>query len=71
MELPEETDADPVAARRATLLAVVRSIEAADGVPTVGDLAGVLDVSEATVRRDLAALREDGRRVRTRGHRAR
>jgi DNA-binding SARP family transcriptional activator/DNA-binding transcriptional ArsR family regulator len=45
--------------------------EAADqgAAPTVGDLAAALAVSEPTVRRDLAALRRAGHRVRTRGSR--
>jgi DNA-binding SARP family transcriptional activator/Tfp pilus assembly protein PilF len=45
--------------------------EAADqgAAPTIGDLAAVLEVSEPTVRRDLAALRRAGHPVQTRGSR--
>jgi DNA-binding SARP family transcriptional activator len=45
--------------------------EAADAgaAPTIPDLAAALGVSDATVRRDLAALRATGRVVRTRGRR--
>lgn len=37
--------------------------------PTVDDLATALEVSRATVKRDLAALRQAGREVQTRGSR--
>jgi biotin operon repressor len=52
---------------------LVRLLEEADqqgAAATIEDLASVLEVSAATVRRDLAALRDDGRNVRTRGARA-
>ena len=56
--------------RRRTRVARL-GVEAADqgGAPRVGDLAEALGVSVATVRRDLAALREAGTPVPTRGHR--
>ena len=68
---PRDDDpSDPVARRRALLSRVLAAIEAQGGAPTVGDLAGALDVSSATVRRDLAALREAGVDAVTRGGRA-
>ncbi|MDX1450446.1 MAG: DeoR family transcriptional regulator, partial [Acidimicrobiia bacterium] len=58
---------DGVEARRSQILALLDQAEAQGGVPTVADLAGVLEVSTATIRRDLAALRRSGHEVRTRG----
>lgn len=69
VELPDPTLPDPVADRRVQLLAVLERIEEAGGLPTVGDLAEVLRVSAATVRRDLAHLRDEGVTIRTRGNR--
>ena len=62
--------ADAVARRRAVLARVAEEIEQQGGAPTVGDLAAALEVSAATVRRDLAALRTADCEVRTRGSRA-
>ncbi len=61
---------DPVLARRVLLARVVATIADQGGAPTIGDLAEVLDVSAATVRRDLGALRDAGEKVETRGHRS-
>jgi DNA-binding SARP family transcriptional activator/tetratricopeptide (TPR) repeat protein len=61
---------DPVDARRALLARVVRTIGEQGGAPTIGDLAQVLEVSPATIRRDLAVLRDAGVPVETRGHRS-
>ncbi|GGI05961.1 BTAD domain-containing putative transcriptional regulator [Egicoccus halophilus] len=60
---------DPVEARRARLALVVADIEDQGGAPTTLDLAALLGVSEATVRRDLQALRAAGRPLTTRGSR--
>ena len=62
--------ADPVARRRAVLARIADEVERQGGAPTVSDLAAALEVSPATVRRDLAALRSASREVRTRGSRA-
>ncbi|RLC91285.1 MAG: hypothetical protein DRI79_03270 [Chloroflexi bacterium] len=61
--------AGKVACRRHRLLRLLR--EAADqaAAPTVPALAAALDVSERTVKRDLAALRAAGHDVHTRGSR--
>lgn len=68
---PRDDDpADPVAARRVLLSRVLDAVAAQGGAPTIGDLAGALEVSPATVRRDLAALRDAGAEVATRGGRA-
>jgi DNA-binding transcriptional ArsR family regulator len=61
---------DPVEARRALLARVIDTIVDQGGAPTIGDLAEVLEVSPATVRRDLGVLRDAGIAVRTRGHRS-
>ena len=67
---PEDDEiAGKVACRRHRLLRLLR--EAADqaAAPTVPALAAALDVSERTVKRDLAALRAAGHDVHTRGSR--
>ena len=61
---------DPIARRRWLLERAVDQILAAGGLATVGDLAAALEVSEATVRRDLQVLRAQGARLPTRGRRA-
>ncbi|MFA9446066.1 BTAD domain-containing putative transcriptional regulator [Egicoccus sp. AB-alg6-2] len=65
---PEAPD-DPIQRRRWLLSRVVTQITDQGGAATTADLAGLLDVSEATVRRDLAALRSAGRPIETRGRR--
>jgi len=67
--LPDDPD-DPVDRRRVVLRRIVDHLVAAGGAATVADLATVLEVSQATVRRDLRALRDAGYAVPTRGHRA-
>ncbi len=69
LALPGSAPADPLERRRATLLHVLDQLAEAGGLPTVEDLASALEVSTATTRRDLAALRAGGRLVRTRGNR--
>jgi len=59
-----------VALRRHRILRLLAEAEAAGALPTVADLAGALDVSPRTVRADLAALRQQGHAVRTRGRRS-
>ncbi len=66
---PEDPD-DPVLARRTLLRRVSTQIIEGGGAATVADLAELLSVSEATVRRDLRELRRDGAAVTTRGTRA-
>ncbi|HSK21978.1 MAG TPA: BTAD domain-containing putative transcriptional regulator [Egicoccus sp.] len=72
VELAPGRDApdDPVERRRWLLARVADDIAAQGGAATTADLARVLAVSEATVRRDLHALRESGHAVATRGRRA-
>ncbi len=67
---PADVPADPVERRRAVLAEVVTQVGAQGGAATVADLAAMLEVSSATVRRDLAALRDRGESIVTRGHRA-
>jgi DNA-binding SARP family transcriptional activator len=64
-----EAPEDPVARRRHLLRRVADQITEQGGAATVGDLARLLEVSEATVRRDLAALRRAGADIATRGRR--
>ncbi|MFH2072251.1 MAG: tetratricopeptide repeat protein [Actinomycetota bacterium] len=55
--------------RRVRLLRLVEEAAGQGGAPTVDDLAAALRSSSATIRRDLAALRAEGRTVETRGSR--
>ncbi|MBE9506952.1 MAG: DUF1670 domain-containing protein [Chloroflexi bacterium] len=59
-----------VALRRRRLLRLLAEAEAANGLPTVADLAGALGFSPRTISADLAALRRQGHAVRTRGQHA-
>ena len=56
-----------VARRQHRLRRLLREAAAQGGAPTVEDLAAALGVSRATIKRDLAALRQRGEPVRTRG----
>ncbi len=55
--------------RREAIVRIAEQAEQQGGALTVRDLASLLDVSPATIRRDLAALRDDGVAVATRGRR--
>jgi len=66
----EEAPVDPIERRQWLLAHVAEQIAEQNGAPTTADLATLLDVSEATIRRDLQALRAAGRDVGTRGTRA-
>ncbi len=71
VEAPEdEAISGKVARRQHRLLRLLRETEEQGAAPTVDDLAKALRVSRATIKRDLAALRRAGHRVRTRGSRA-
>lgn len=65
-----DAPADPVQRRRALLRRVADQVVAQGGAATVGDLSRLLEVSEATVRRDLQALRRAGDAIETRGARS-
>jgi DNA-binding SARP family transcriptional activator len=68
---PDDEDAEsPIERRRRRLVRLLTEASAQGAAPTVEDLADVLNVSSATVRRDLAALRSHGHDLRTRGSRA-
>jgi len=70
VEAPEDEEIAAKGARRQhRLQRLVQEAQDQGASPTVDDLAGVLDVSRATIKRDLAALRRAGHRVRTRGSR--
>ncbi len=56
--------------RRHVILRLLREAQEQGAAPTVEDLATVLGVSRATIKRDLAALRTAGHTVRTRGSRS-
>jgi DNA-binding SARP family transcriptional activator len=58
-----------VGLRRHRILRLLAEAETAGALPTVADLAGVLDVSARTIRSDLAVLHEQGHTIRTRGSR--
>jgi tetratricopeptide (TPR) repeat protein len=69
---PEDEAVLGKAARRQhRLLRLLREAKEQDATPTVDDLADALEVSRATIKRDLAALRRAGHEVRTRGSRNR
>jgi hypothetical protein len=67
--LEDEAIAGKVARRRQRILRLLREAEAQWAVPRDEDLAGVLEVSLSTLRRDMAALREEGHSLPTRGRR--
>ena len=72
IHVPADDDiTDPAERRRQTLLRLLAEAADQGGAPTVEDLAGGLQASVATVRRDLAALRLSGQAVPTRGARRR
>ena len=58
-----------VTRRQHRLVRLLRESEEQNATPTVDDLAGVLEVSPGTVKRDLSALRRAGHEVQTRGSR--
>lgn len=67
---PEDKAIDDGPGRRqARICRLLQEAAEQGAAPTVGDLANALEVSEPTVRRDLAALRRAGRQVQTRGRR--
>ncbi len=67
---PEDEDIQgKVARRRRRLLRLLSEAKEQGAAPTVGDLALALSVSQSTIKRDLAALRQSGHRVNTRGSR--
>ena len=65
----DERIEDRIERRRIRLLRLIHEAAEQGGSPTVEDLAEALESSSATIRRDLAALRSEGRRVETRGSR--
>lgn len=68
---PSDLDiADKVTRRRRRIVRLVAEARAQGATPTVVDLADALDASQATIRRDLAAMREEGSDLPTRGSRS-
>ncbi|MCJ7726623.1 MAG: DUF1670 domain-containing protein, partial [Acidimicrobiia bacterium] len=65
----DESIPDRIERRRAQLIRLVGEATDQGGAPTVEDLAAALRASSATIRRDLASLRSEGRPVETRGSR--
>ena len=65
LDLPNDTER-----RRARVVRLIREAEKQGASPTVKDLADALDSSEATIRRDIAELRDRGYRINTRGSRS-
>ncbi|HEY64617.1 MAG TPA: tetratricopeptide repeat protein, partial [Caldilineae bacterium] len=71
-EAPEDATIPGKKARRQhRLLCLLREAAEQGAIPTVDDLATILEVSPKTIKRDLAALRQAGHDVRTRGTRGR
>ncbi len=67
-QLPQDDqEKDKVASRQARLLRLLQEAEDQGAAPTIDDLARALEVSRATVKRDLSALRRAGHRAKTRG----
>lgn len=67
ISLPEDWKVDSAAGRRRhRLLRLTRQAAESDAVARVSDLADVLGVSERTVKRDLAELRKQGEKPKTR-----
>jgi predicted ATPase/DNA-binding SARP family transcriptional activator len=62
----DETISGKVARRRQRILRLLREAEAQGAAPRDEDLAGVLDVSLSTLRRDMGALRAEGHSLPTR-----
>lgn len=71
VDAPEDSAIDDrIERRRHRLLRLLRQAAERGADPTVADLADLLDVSSATIRRDLAELRGRGHAAATRGTRA-
>lgn len=70
LEVDSDAPDDPIERRRHLLQRSAEQIVAQGGAATITDLARLLGVSEATVRRDLQALRRAGDVVETRGRRS-
>jgi tetratricopeptide (TPR) repeat protein len=69
-DAPEDTGlASAVERRRQRLLRLAHQASEQGAAPTVDDLARTLEASAATIKRDLAALRQRGHCVKTRGSR--
>jgi DNA-binding transcriptional ArsR family regulator len=67
---PEDTTTDsPIDRRRRRLLRLLAEAGDQGAVPSIEQVAAALDVSDSTVRRDLAVLRESGHPITTRGQR--
>jgi DNA-binding SARP family transcriptional activator len=66
----DERIGDRVERRRHRLLRLLEDARTQGGSPTIDHLAEALGVSSSTLRRDLAALREEGRPAPTRGTRS-
>jgi hypothetical protein len=72
VDAPEDADiAGKVDRRRHRLLRLLREAAEQVAAPAVRDLASALEVSPATLKRDLAALRQKGFEPKTRGSRKR
>jgi DNA-binding SARP family transcriptional activator len=61
--------ASPIDRRRQRLLRLLDEAEMAGAAPAIDDLAGALEVSDSTIRRDLGDLRGQGHQINTRGQR--
>lgn len=57
--------------RQARILRLLDEARAQGAAPTIDDLASALDTSQATIKRDLACLRQAGHKLTTRGERVR
>jgi DNA-binding transcriptional ArsR family regulator len=61
--------ASPIERRRRRLLRLLAEAGDRGAAPSIEHMAAALEVSDSTVRRDLAALRDAGHMVATRGQR--
>ena len=66
----DEGISDRIERRRHRIMRLASEAEAQGAAPTIEELAGALEISSATIRRDLAALRAAGHRINTRGSRS-
>ena len=68
-ELEDSAIPQNIARRHKRILRLLHQAEEQDAAPTLDDLAAALEVGKATIKRNLAALRQAGHTINTRGSR--